>query len=111
VRLQVKLSYAATEDEALEGAFGQWKTNILAAPISEELRTPEQFAAAARHVRPEDMREHVRISADVEQQLAWLREDLALGVDQLYLHNVNRGQARFIDDFGAQVLPALRDGS
>jgi probable non-F420 flavinoid oxidoreductase len=108
VHLQVKLSYAGTEDEALDGAFEQWKTNILAAPISEELRTPGQFAAAARHVRPEDVREHVRVSADVEQHLAWLREDLALGVDQLYLHNVNRGQTRFIDDFGARVLPALR---
>lgn len=107
VHLQVKLSYDETDGKALRGAFEQWKTNIFAAPISEELRTPEQFAAAAEHVREEDMRAHVRISSDLQRHVGWLQEDIALGVDQIYLHNVNRAQARFIDDFGARVLPAL----
>ena len=107
VHLQVKLSYDESDGEALRGAFEQWRTNILAAPISEELRTPAQFAAAAEHVREEDMRAHVRISSDLQRHVGWLQEDIALGVDQIYLHNVNRAQARFIDDFGSHVLPAL----
>ncbi|MGN6513878.1 MAG: TIGR03885 family FMN-dependent LLM class oxidoreductase [Lysobacteraceae bacterium] len=107
VHLQVKLSYDTSDAEALRGAFAQWKTNILAAPVSEELRTPAQFAAAAEHVREEDMRAHVRISSDPGRHVGWLEGDLALGVDQVYLHNVNRAQARFIDDFGARVIPAL----
>lgn len=109
VYLQVKLSYARDDAAALQGAYDQWRTNILAAPVSEELRTPAQFEAAAEHVREDDLRNHVRISSDLQQQLAWLQEDLALGIDQLYLHNVNREQARFIDDFGAHVLPQLQE--
>lgn len=106
--LQVKLSYAASEVEALDGAWRQWRTNVLGRAASEDLCTPAQYEALARAVRPEDLRAHVRISADPARHAAWLQEDLALGFERLYLHNVNRAQARFIDDFGARVLPRLR---
>ena len=108
VYLQVKLSYADSEQQALHEACTQWRTNVLAPVVSEELRTPAQFAAAAEHVREEDMRRHLRVSSDTQRHLGWLQEDLELGVDQLYLHNVSRRQERFIDDFGAHVLPALQ---
>jgi coenzyme F420-dependent glucose-6-phosphate dehydrogenase len=106
--LQVKLSYAGSDDEALHGAHAQWRTNVMKGEVSQDLRTPAQFEAAAQMVKAEDMREAVRVSADVQRHLDWLREDCALGFERLFLHNVNRGQQRFIDDFGAQVLPQLR---
>jgi len=108
VHLQVKLSFADNESDALDGAHQQWRTNVLEGAVSEQLRQPAQFEAAAAHVRPEDMREAVRVSADLQRHAAWLHEDLELGVDQVYLHNVNRGQRGFIDRFGEQVLPQLK---
>jgi coenzyme F420-dependent glucose-6-phosphate dehydrogenase len=47
------------------------------------LWTPEQFEAIARYVRPEDLDASVCISADPQQHLAWLQQDLALGVSQI----------------------------
>ncbi len=111
VHLQVKLSWAVTEAAAREGALEQWRTNLFESTVSEDLRTPEQFEAAAKFVRAEDLEPTVRISADLSRHLAWLRDDLAMGVDQLLLHNVNRGQAAFIDAFGEKVLPQLRDAA
>ena len=111
VHLQVKLSWADTEDAAREGALEQWRTNLFESTVSEDLRTPEQFEAAAKFVRAEDLEPAVRISADLSRHVAWLCDDLAMGVDQLLLHNVNRGQAAFIDAFGAKVLPQLRDAA
>jgi coenzyme F420-dependent glucose-6-phosphate dehydrogenase len=73
-----------------------------------ELWRPEQFEAIARYVRPDDLHASVRISADPQRHLAWLHQDLDLGVSQINLHNVNREQEAFIDVFGAQVLPALQ---
>jgi coenzyme F420-dependent glucose-6-phosphate dehydrogenase len=108
VHLQVKLSFAKKESDALDGAFEQWRTNVFEGTVSEQLRTPAQFEAAAAHVRPEDLRSSVRISSDVARHLEWLREDLELGVDHVYLHNVNRGQRDFIDAFASDVLPQLQ---
>ncbi len=105
--LQVKLAYAASEDEARREAYEQWRTNIFSSAVLSTLRSVAEFEAAAKFVRPEDMDRHVRISADLGRQRAWLEEDLALGFEQLYLHNVGRGQEAFIEAFGARVLPGL----
>lgn len=112
VRLQVKLSWAPTAEEARDGAFEQWRTNVFDAGVSEDLRLPAQFEAAAKYVRPDDVAAAVRISDSLEQHVEWLQQDLEEeGVDQLLLHNVNRGQAAFIDAFASEVLPRLRAGS
>ncbi len=106
--LKVQLSYAASDEEALQGAFEQWRTTIFDSPVLSALRTPEEFEAAAEFVRTDDLKEAVRVSADTETHLQWLRDDLALGFETLILHNVHRDQERFIADFGEKVLPALR---
>jgi coenzyme F420-dependent glucose-6-phosphate dehydrogenase len=105
--LQVKLSYAESDEVALTGAYEQWNTNVLGANLSEDLQTPAQFEAAAKSVRPEDLPEHVRISADVQRHADWLAADLEMGFSRLYLHNVNSRQSEFIDAFGEKVLPQL----
>lgn len=106
--LQVKLSFDETDDAALAGAHAQWRFNVFESAIAGELRRPQQFEAAARHVKPDDMKQAVRVSADPGRHADWLREDMALGFSGIFLHNVNRRQREFIDAFGEQVLPALR---
>lgn len=109
--LQVKLSWAPTEQEAIDGAFDQWRANVLPPATTETLATPARFEAAAADVSRDDIRRSVRVSADPARHVAWLRDDLALGFDHLYLHNVNRRQADFIECFGRDVLPRLRQAA
>lgn len=109
--LQAQLSYAATDREAERGAWNQWRTNIFAGDVLWNLRTPRQFDAAAEFVRPEDLHGHVRISADPERHVEWLRGDLEMGFTEINLSNVNRGQERFIETFGERVLPAVLEPS
>ena len=52
----------------------------------------------------------VRISADLDEHIAWIREYVGLGFDDIYLHFVGQDQSRFVQEFGAQVLPACREG-
>jgi hypothetical protein len=54
-----------------------------------------------------DMRAAVLISADLGRHTAWLNELAELGFDEIYLHHVGREQRRFIEAFGAKVLPQL----
>ena len=98
--LQVKLSFDEDDASALTGAHAQWKTNVFDGPVSEVLRTPDQYEAIAKFVRTGDVAKMVRVSSDLSRHEAWLREDLALGFDALYLHNVNIKQEAFVDAFG-----------
>lgn len=106
--LQVHVAWAPTESEALANAHSEWRSNVFAGPLLWDAPRASDLDAAARYVRPDDLRDSVRISADLGQHLAWIEEDQRLGFDAVYLHEVGRAQQRFIDAFGTSVLPRLR---
>lgn len=105
VYVQSHLSYADTDEEARQNAFDQWKANVLAGDLGADLWSPNHFEAAAAYIRPEDMDGSVRISSDLGQHREWIAQDLELGIQGVFLHNVGRNQDQFIDTFGAHVLP------
>ena len=107
VAVQVHLSWAENEDDALALGHDQWRTNVFAPPLCWDLATVEQFDIAATHVRPEDVAGSVLVSSDVGRHVAWIEEFIGLGFDAVYLHHVGQDQRRFIDVFGEHVLPAL----
>jgi probable non-F420 flavinoid oxidoreductase len=106
--LQVHLSWADREEEALRIAHDQWRTNVFPPPLCWDLETVEQFDVAAAHVRAEDVSEAVLVSADPSRHAEWLGELAALGFEQIHLHHVGQDLTRFIDVFGERVLPELR---
>ena len=105
--MQVGLNWAPTEAEAVQGAYEQWRTNVLGGEVNWELRSPADFDTATRFVRPEDMAQSLLISSDPSQHAAWLNDFIELGFEELQLHQVGRNQHTFIDAFGAKVLPQL----
>ena len=106
--LQVHLSWAPTEDEALRIAHDQWRTNVFDPPVCWDVAMIEEFDERARDVTPEDVRAKVLVSSELEQHVEWLRELAALGFDEIALHHVGQDLDPFIDAFGEHVLPALR---
>jgi probable non-F420 flavinoid oxidoreductase len=105
--LQVHLSWAPSEDEALRIAHDQWRTNVFPPPACWDLELPEDFDRLARDVTPEQMRDTVLVSADLARHAAWLEELAALGFDEINLHHVGQDLGPFIDAFGEHVLPRL----
>jgi alkanesulfonate monooxygenase SsuD/methylene tetrahydromethanopterin reductase-like flavin-dependent oxidoreductase (luciferase family) len=108
IKVQVGLNWAPTEEEALEGAFEQWRYDDMGGEVNWELRSPADFETATRFVKPQDMRESVLISSDTQQHVEWLCQMIDLGFDEMQLHQVGRNQRAFIDHFGSEVLPELR---
>ncbi|HEX2766153.1 MAG TPA: TIGR03885 family FMN-dependent LLM class oxidoreductase [Candidatus Limnocylindria bacterium] len=106
--LQVHLAWAPSEEEARRAAFEAWGQNTLPNSVMTDLAHPEQIAAAAQHVTPDDVDGAVRISADLDRHVEWLRGDLERGFDGLFLHEVGPEQERFVEVFGREVLPRLR---
>jgi coenzyme F420-dependent glucose-6-phosphate dehydrogenase len=108
--LQVGLSWAPTEQQALHEAHEQWRSNVLGGEVNWNLRTPQEFDMASRFVRPEDMRESILVSSDLGQHAAWLAEYADMGFTEIHLHHVGTSQYAFIEAFGQHVLPALSRG-
>jgi coenzyme F420-dependent glucose-6-phosphate dehydrogenase len=105
--LQAKVSYHSDEKTARAGAYDQWRTNIFDSGVLADLEMPADFEQRARSVKPEEMDQHVRISSDLGRQAEWLAQDIELGFERIYIHNVNRDQQQFIEAFGEHVIPTL----
>ena len=106
--LQVTLSFASDDQESRDIALDQWRQGVVGPEKLADLSSPAAFDREAADARVEDIAEKVRISSDVERHLSWLQEDLEMGFERLYVHNVARGHLeRFIDAWAQRVLPAL----
>ncbi len=108
--LKAQVSYARDEEAAVRGAWEQWRPAVMPHTVSTELRSPEEFDDAASFVTPDDMRDQVRISSDLEEHVRQIERDIELGFERIFLHNVARDQDEFIEDFGRRVLPPILRG-
>lgn len=104
--LQLHLSWAETDEEALRNAIVEWPNGGMKFP-KQDIRSPFDFEQMARLVRPEDFQGRMLISSDPERHRAEIQKFLDMGFDQVYLHNVGRNQAEWIEVFGRDVLPKL----
>ena len=107
--LQIHLSWAATDDEAMDNALREWPNGGMAFP-KQDIKNPEDFAAMARLVRPEHFVNRCEVSSDLAKQTENIQHYVDMGFDEIHLHNVGRNQAEFIEVFGREVLPNLRLG-
>lgn len=107
--LKVQISYASREEEALKGAWEQWKNNIFPSKLLSEINTAEQFDALGESVRKEDIKEHVIVSNKAEIFIEKIKQYRDLGFEKIIIHNVNKDQETFIDFFGKEVLPAFKN--
>jgi len=105
--LQLHLSWASTQEEALANAMREWPNGAMKFGKA-DIRSPFDFEAVARMVRPEDFEGRLVISADPDVHRAEIQKYVDLGFDRIYLHNVGRNQREWLEVFGRDVLPALR---
>ncbi len=104
--LQLHLSWAPTDEQALENAMTQWPNGGMKFP-KQDIRSPYDFAQMAALVRPEDFEGRMVIASDPDVHRAEIQRFLDLGITQIYLHNVGRNQTEWMEVFGRDVLPKL----
>jgi len=105
--LQLHLSWAPTDEEAMRNALVEWPNGGMRFPKS-DIRSPYELEQMAKLVRAEDFEGRMVIDSDPDVHRAAIQRYVDLGFDRIYLHNVGRNQREWIDVFGRDVLPALK---
>ncbi|GAB3605761.1 TIGR03557 family F420-dependent LLM class oxidoreductase [Conyzicola nivalis] len=105
--LQLHLSWAPTDEEAMRNALVEWPNGGMKFPKS-DIRSPYELEQMAKLVRPEDFAGRLVIDSDPDVHRANIQRFVDLGFDRIYLHNVGRNQREWIDVFGRDVLPKLK---
>lgn len=104
--LQLHLSWAPTDEEALANAMTEWPNGGMKFPKA-DIRSPFDFEQMAKLVRPEDFEGRMVISSDPDVHREHIQRFADLGFDRIYLHNVGRNQREWIEVFGREVLPKI----
>jgi probable non-F420 flavinoid oxidoreductase len=108
VYLQVHVSWAPNDDEALAIAYDQWRSNVFAPPLCWDLDHVDHFEEASKHVRPEHLRASVEVSSDLGHHVGWLHDTVEMGFDGVWIHHVGKEQRAFLEAFGHKVLPQIK---
>ena len=106
--LQIHVSWARTDEEAVQNAMVEWPNGGMPFFPKQDIRYPEDFAGMAKLVRPEDFTNRVLMTSDLGAHTKHIQNYVDMGYDEIHLHNVGRNQAEFIETFGREVLPNLR---
>jgi G6PDH family F420-dependent oxidoreductase len=105
--IQLHVSWAATDQEAVDNAVKEWPNGGLNFP-KQDIRNPEDFEAMTKLVRPEHFKGRVLTSADLGAHREHIQHFIDLGFTEIYVHNTGRNQAEFIEAYGREVIPRLK---
>lgn len=105
--LQIHVSWAPTQEEAEQNAVREWPNGGMAFAKA-DIRQPEEFETMAKIVRLDDFRNRVLMTSDLTEHRKHLQRFVDLGFTAIYVHNVGRNQAQFIEAYGKEVIPHLK---
>jgi len=104
---QVKVCWAADEDEAKKTAFEWWPNAGLGGELSQELPLPRHFEQASRLVTPEDLAEKLPLGPDPDRHAEAIKAYVDAGFDHVYIHQIGPDQDGFFDFFERELVPRL----
>ena len=107
--LQVHVSWAGSDEEAMAIARDQWPNGLVGPPEAWDLEQPEDFDARTRQIDDTELRRAVVVAADPDDLVAQVAAMTSLGFDRVYLHHVGRDQAPFLAAAERVLLPLLRE--
>ena len=100
VYVQLGFSYARSKEDAIEGAYDQWRSNILPREKLASFHKVEDFDRAGSTTTREEVTEAIPVLTKMNQLKTRLQELKDLNPDRIILHNINRLQEDFIEDYG-----------
>jgi len=105
--IEIKLSYAATREEALENTRF-WAPLSLPAEDKHRLDDPLEMADAADKLPIEEVARRWIVATGPDEVVESVRPYVEAGFDHLLFHAPGQDQERFLQDFGKDVAPLLR---
>lgn len=106
--IEIKLSYDRDEDRALTDCRF-WAPLSLTAEQKHGVHDPVEMERLADELPDEHVAKRWIVSNDPEEVVAHVRQYVDLGFNHLVVHAPGGDQSRFLEQFGTDVLPGLRE--
>jgi len=109
--IELAVAYTDDEDAAIEARKAYWAGTFVPAMFTERIYTPELSEKNGKIVGADTIREAGCFSADPDEHVKHAQKYIGLGFDHLIFHSAGPDQQAFIEGYGRDVLPRLRERS
>jgi coenzyme F420-dependent glucose-6-phosphate dehydrogenase len=108
---QIECFVAYTDDEAgaIKAYKQYWAGTMVFAMYLQNIYTPEMSAANGAIAGTDTIKSRVCISRDPEAHAKFAQRFIDLGFNRVYFHSAGPDQYEFIDGYGRDVLPIIRE--
>lgn len=109
----IELNVAYTDDtEAAVGWFKKyWAGTFIPALFGQKIYTPAMSAKNGAAVGADTIQKKACISGKAEDHIKYAQQFIELGFTHLYFHSADPDQTSFLQAYGRDVLPKIRQGA
>ena len=106
--IELSVDFTDDKEKAVEARKDYWAGAFVPAMFTEKIYTPEASEQNGKVVGSDTIKKSVCISADPDEHVRNAQRYIDMGFDHLIFHSAGPDQARFIEAYGRDVLPRLR---
>lgn len=103
VFVQLSFSYAHSASEAIEGAWEQWRSNLVGPEKLADVSSVAEFDRLSENISRDEVAEKVKIITSPRQLTEWVNDFCNLRPERIILHNVNSNQEVFVRECGPKL--------
>lgn len=103
------VAYTDDADAAVKVHKKYWASTALRAMYLQNIYTPEMAATNGAILGDDTVRNSMCISTDPEEHVKYAQRYIDLGFNRLYIHSPGPDQYAFIEGYGRNVLPLIRE--
>ncbi|HEU4341216.1 MAG TPA: TIGR03557 family F420-dependent LLM class oxidoreductase, partial [Candidatus Binatia bacterium] len=106
--IELAVDYTDDEAKAIECRKAYWAGVFIPALFTERIYTPKMSEDNGKAVGADTIREAVCISANPDAHVQFAQRYIDMGFDHLIFHSAGPDQRAFLEGYGRDVLPQLR---
>jgi coenzyme F420-dependent glucose-6-phosphate dehydrogenase len=107
--IELGVAYTDDEQKAVEYRQAYWAGTFIPALFTQRIYTPKMSEENGKVVGADVVKQSVCISADPEAHIEYAQQYVDLGFDHLFFHSAGPDQRAFLEAYGREVLPRLRE--
>ncbi len=106
--IELNVAFTDDVDAAIREMRRYWAGTFIPALFDERIYTPALSAKNGAVVGPDTIKQKMVISTNPDDHVAFAQQYLDLGFTDLYFHTAGPDQRAFLESYGREVLPRLR---
>lgn len=107
--VELFVDYGVNVEEAISNFQEYWAGAAVPALFLNKIYTPEMSAENGKVVGPDTIRKQACMSENPEDHINFIKKYIDAGYTHLYFHSVASDQVAFLEAYGKDILPALKE--